>query len=819
MESVLSQLSSKAGEDAYVSTLADVVLHAELGRGHRKAKDNNQDVKPRRESVEVLTGLRANADKHVLLLGKPGSGKSTALKRLLREDAEKCLLNPELKIPVLLELRRLGANTSIESLLAKALSVPHYRVKPENIADLLDEYPFLLLLDGLNELPSGSELYDWRKDFSSVPMIFTSRELGVGSYFDIDTRLFMLPLTEEQTKDFIKNRLGNDLAFGMLQSLHGRVKELTDTPLLLDMLCDTYPTSENVAQNQGELFRQFTHDQYEKHKPKDTLIPRHNEFFDFRDEVLQEVAFYMMDADGDGKNLWLQVKRTDIEKRLEKYFREKNSSDVPRKVKQWLDDALNFHLLQRAADKDKVEFAHQLFQEYYAAEWLLRNLNELEDQQICAFYINPIKWTNALGMLFELLDSESDISRFRGLALDVGFPDDCFNGNIEVSPLVLLSSFAEDNRDNIDCMMGWSFNGIDEELLEAVNVIEINKGSNSLLQTMKAFLNDEHTKSIAIDIILNLDEVKYFFESCNEDVNLGCFEQEIVFELKKELDNPVGDLSLWRIKRFACILARIESRFSVSELVKLASSTSVDDSVFFYVKSLLINVENIEFVDLYVDLLKDEKRSIIGVKFLSRFGRLEHCSLLRNIPGGNDAVGLIQKRCGYYSYRWLEKSKQISRKLLNQYKEGSINYHITAQRIDHVGPMFNDLNKTGEISMTSSFNFHTSFNAGVVGNNHGTVYMNTLDTQDIQELRGFLQAWKNHQQTRVIENPENTGIEIAKVLQHQKPDLWEKIKYRLINGGVGASASLLGDLAVGEDPMKAAIKSCFAFIGGAATSP
>jgi HEAT repeat protein len=419
LESVLSQLSGKAGEDAYVSTLADVVLHAELDRGHRKAKDNNQDVKPRRESVEVLTGLRANADKHVLLLGKPGSGKSTALKRLLREDAEKCLLNPELKIPILLELRRLGANTSIESLLAKALSVPRYRIKPENIADLLDEYPFLLLLDGLNELPSGSGLYDWRKDFSSVSMIFTSRKLGAESYFGIDTRLSMLPLTEEQTKDFIKNRLGNDLAFGMLQSLHGRVKELTDTPLLLDMLCDTYSTSENVAQNQGELFRQFTHDQYEKHKPKDTLTPRHSEFFDFRDEVLQEIAFYMMDAGGDGKDLWLQVKRTDIEKRLEKYFREKGSSDAPSKVKQWLDDAFNFHLLQRSEDKNEIEFTHQLFQEYYAAEYLQNNFDKFTDEEFGSHYLNPLKWTETISLLISLFPDWSSIERLLRIALSV----------------------------------------------------------------------------------------------------------------------------------------------------------------------------------------------------------------------------------------------------------------------------------------------------------------------------------------------------------------------------------------------------------------
>jgi putative NADH-flavin reductase len=36
----------------------------------------------------VLEGLRKYAPKHVLLVGRPGSGKSTALVRLLLEEAE-----------------------------------------------------------------------------------------------------------------------------------------------------------------------------------------------------------------------------------------------------------------------------------------------------------------------------------------------------------------------------------------------------------------------------------------------------------------------------------------------------------------------------------------------------------------------------------------------------------------------------------------------------------------------------------------------------------------------------------------------------------
>ena len=42
------------------------------------------------ERLSVLEGLRKYASEHVLLIGRPGSGKSTALARLLLEEAERC---------------------------------------------------------------------------------------------------------------------------------------------------------------------------------------------------------------------------------------------------------------------------------------------------------------------------------------------------------------------------------------------------------------------------------------------------------------------------------------------------------------------------------------------------------------------------------------------------------------------------------------------------------------------------------------------------------------------------------------------------------
>jgi predicted NACHT family NTPase len=69
----------------------------------RDAQQRSKEEKIQR--LSVLEGLRKYASEHVLLVGRPGSGKSTALVRLLVATAQQALQNPHSQIPVLVELR------------------------------------------------------------------------------------------------------------------------------------------------------------------------------------------------------------------------------------------------------------------------------------------------------------------------------------------------------------------------------------------------------------------------------------------------------------------------------------------------------------------------------------------------------------------------------------------------------------------------------------------------------------------------------------------------------------------------------------------
>ena len=115
-----------------------------------------QENQEKTERLPVLEGIRKYADDHVVLMGRPGSGKSTALIRLLLEMATQALEQGKGQIPLLVELRywQTSIIKRIQAFLFK--HDPHLTLDESTLITLLRQGQFLLLIDGLNELPLPS---------------------------------------------------------------------------------------------------------------------------------------------------------------------------------------------------------------------------------------------------------------------------------------------------------------------------------------------------------------------------------------------------------------------------------------------------------------------------------------------------------------------------------------------------------------------------------------------------------------------------------------------------------------------------------------
>jgi predicted NACHT family NTPase len=120
------------------------------GRSLNPNSPEAQD-KEKIERFPVLEGIRKYVKEHrqVLLVGRPGSGKSTTLARLLLEEARS-----DRHIPVLVELR--FWQSLIADLIRDFFKRHQLLLDRTQIEEFLFHGRLLLLIDGLNELPSDA---------------------------------------------------------------------------------------------------------------------------------------------------------------------------------------------------------------------------------------------------------------------------------------------------------------------------------------------------------------------------------------------------------------------------------------------------------------------------------------------------------------------------------------------------------------------------------------------------------------------------------------------------------------------------------------
>jgi hypothetical protein len=392
-------------------TPTDTLLPLQVGMIAQRERGDQTDFSQERvvEQLPVLDGLRKYAlgdqKEHVILAGRPGSGKSTALQQL------RLALAAEGLVPVLVQLK---GDRSIPEMIQGEFRRAKQKVSLDQIDDWLLADRLVLLLDGVNEIPTDDlrrGLADFRDQNATVPMIFTTRDLAVGGDLGIKQRLEMKPLTELQMRKFVGKHLPVD-GEKLLGQLGNRLREIAETPLLLRMLCDVFSQTGQIPENKGELFRLFDRE-YDKFK---VLPPVSEDFRRFKSEILQHLAFVMMTGDSSKPTeFWLTIDRDLAEREIEKFLSDR-VNDPATKAKKWIENLKNYYLLQDAADFRQIEFHHQLFQEYYAAEKLLGMFHDghsdiLEDERFQHFYLNYLKWTEPIVLILEIIEDETTVMR------------------------------------------------------------------------------------------------------------------------------------------------------------------------------------------------------------------------------------------------------------------------------------------------------------------------------------------------------------------------------------------------------------------------
>ncbi|RKU21865.1 histidine kinase [Candidatus Poribacteria bacterium] len=221
----------------------------------------------------------ANDEQYLMLLGGPGVGKSTFLRKVGLESlkgkdgsfAHEC-------IPVFLELKRFTEEQiDIEVLITQEFETCGYPY-PDHLANAaLKSGKLLILFDGLDEVPTANvdnvirKIGDFVDQYSQNRFIASCRTAIYRGGFTRFTEVEMADFDDSQIETYIKNwfdstphqyryQLDKEMktaeqCWKALNTIgHHATKELARNPLLLTLLCMVYDNSQNFPQNRADLY-------------------------------------------------------------------------------------------------------------------------------------------------------------------------------------------------------------------------------------------------------------------------------------------------------------------------------------------------------------------------------------------------------------------------------------------------------------------------------------------------------------------------------------------------------------------------------------
>ncbi len=242
-------------------------------------REANQEMLPMgKPMLEVFQeiGLRRS----LLILGRPGSGKTTMLLELARQLIECARMDEREPIPVVFNLASWTERQTLAEWLSIELNV-FYNLPKQMSKGWVSDNKMLLLLDGLDEVKQDCRvkcldaINAFRKEHGLSSIVVCSRSQ---EYSELNERLALngaieiQPLTSNQVEKYL-DRFGNQLAGARLAlQKDTALREMAESPLFLSIMALAYRNkrsadilaSGNIAEQYTQLFNTYIARMFER---------------------------------------------------------------------------------------------------------------------------------------------------------------------------------------------------------------------------------------------------------------------------------------------------------------------------------------------------------------------------------------------------------------------------------------------------------------------------------------------------------------------------------------------------------------------------
>jgi predicted NACHT family NTPase len=241
-----------------------------LEKAYRQAKQRNfqQPDCQKQEGLKI-----ANQKQYLMVLGQPGAGKSTFLRKIgleaLRDRKSRFKHNC---IPVFIELKSFRTSEiEIEKVIVEEFKICGFPSSEQFIAKALEQGKLLILLDGLDEVPTVntneviSKIQNFVDRYDKNRFIVSCRTAAYRNNFQRFTDVKLADFDDTQIEQFIDRWFQSEVdkqagtaqkCWELLQKPeYAAAKELAHTPLLLTFLCLNYDRSQNFPNNRSVLYK------------------------------------------------------------------------------------------------------------------------------------------------------------------------------------------------------------------------------------------------------------------------------------------------------------------------------------------------------------------------------------------------------------------------------------------------------------------------------------------------------------------------------------------------------------------------------------